>query len=135
MRCGAVLEDNRSALAEWVPRPPAVAAARSLNASGFDARDAWDNCSVIGKVGSQAGCGDCWAWSATQAFESALCIAGRHADVELSKVDTAECCAGALCGYSKSCTAGTPSAALLWLIHTGVVTGGAYNSSQGCRPG
>ena len=64
-----------------------------------------------------------------------MCIKGLlQTDEELSKEDTAECCNGALCGYSKSCTAGTPSAALLWIANRGVVSGGAYNSSQGCKP-
>lgn len=101
----------------------------------FDSRTMWPNCSVIGKVGSQAGCGDCWAWSATQTYEAFLCIKGQlSTSTELSKEDTAECCSGALCGYSKSCTAGTPSAALLWMTREGVVTGAGYNSSQGCKP-
>jgi len=101
----------------------------------FDSRTAWPNCTVIGKVGSQAGCGDCWAWSATQTYESFLCIKGElPPSTELSKEDTAECCTGALCGYSKSCTAGTPSAALLWMSRNGVVTGGGYNSTTGCKP-
>ena len=101
----------------------------------FDARGAWKNCSVIGRVGSQAACGDCWAWSATQAYESARCIAGRGPDQELSKQDMAECCTGALCGYSVGCKAGTPRAAMGWIAHgDGIVTGGMYNSSEGCKP-
>ena len=52
----------------------------------FDSRTSWPNCTIIGKVGSQAGCGDCWAWSATQVFESALCIKGLlPTDMVLSK--------------------------------------------------
>lgn len=102
----------------------------------FDARDAWGaNCTIIGKVGSQAACGDCWAWSATQAYESARCIAGRGPDEELSRQDMAECCFGAGCGYSKGCVAGTPRAAFSWIAHFGgISTGGMYNSSQGCKP-
>jgi tripeptidyl-peptidase I len=101
----------------------------------FDARDAWANCSIIGKVGSQSACGDCWAWSATQAYESVRCIAGKGPDEQLSRQDMAECCSGVACGYSKSCTAGTPRAALGWIAHDdGIVTGGMYNSSEGCKP-
>lgn len=101
----------------------------------FDAHTAWPHCSVIQHVGSQAGCGDCWAWSATQTFESSLCVLGLgKGDVLLSKQDTAQCCSGAACGYSVGCKAGTPSAAMRWMARAGLVTGGDWNSSQGCIP-
>jgi cathepsin B len=101
----------------------------------FDSRATWSNCSIIGKVGDQSGCGDCWAFSATQILESYLCIKGDlPGNVELSKLDAASCCSGSLCGFSKSCTAGTPFSAMLWMTINGVVTGGAFNSSEGCEP-
>lgn len=99
----------------------------------FDTRAAHPNCTVIGKVNDQASCGSCWAFSATQTVESVMCIAGKG-DVELSKEDTAQCCKGAMCGYSLGCQAGTPSAAMRWIQFDGVVTGGSYNSSVGCKP-
>ena len=128
--CGAILND---------PSYPNLSSKQPLAVgttfpTDFDTRTKWNNCTIIAKVGSQAGCGDCWAWSATQTFESYSCIKGTLNNIELSKEDTAECCKGALCGYSKSCTAGTPHAALLWMVHRGVVTGGAFNSSIGCKP-
>lgn len=54
--------------------------------------------------------------------------------MQLSKQDTAQCCFGAACGYSKGCDAGTPSAAMRWAARSGVVTGGDFNSTQGCTP-
>ena len=103
--------------------------------TSWDARTAWPNCTVIGHVMSQSACGDCWAVSATEVFESVSCIAGKlPTNIKLSKQDTAQCCAGGGCGYSKSCTAGTPHSAFMWFKESGVVTGGDYNSSSGCMP-
>ena len=138
--CGALLtESPTTALPDAAKQPTPDAAEQPTTPSSlpldFDSRTTWPNCTIIAKVGSQAGCGDCWAWSATQTMESFMCIKGLlKADEELSKEDTAECCSGALCGYSQSCTAGTPFAALTWIANRGVVSGGAYNSSQGCKP-
>ena len=86
-------------------------------------------------VTTQSACGDCWAVAATEVFESVSCIAGKlPRNVKLSKQDTAACCSGAGCGYSKSCDAGTPHSVFSWFRATGVVTGGDYNSSSGCMP-
>eukprot|EP00662_Eupelagonemidae_sp_cell21_P003807 gene3807-63687_t len=41
----------------------------------FDPRTQWPKCTVIGKVRNQAGCGSCWAFAATESFESRRCIA------------------------------------------------------------
>ena len=126
--CGAILDDKSYPILS--SKQPLV----QPFPTDFDTRTKWNNCTIIAKVGSQAGCGDCWAWSATQTFESYSCIKGTLNNIELSKEDTAECCNDALCGYSQSCTAGTPFAALTWMAHRGVVTGGSFNSSIGCKP-
>ena len=98
--CGALRDDRIITLAKKTIDNNSLPIA-------FDSRTTWSNCSIIGKVGSQAGCGDCWAWSATQVLESYMCIKGNlKPNIELSKLDTAACCRGSLCGGSKSCTAG-----------------------------
>lgn len=126
--CGTI-NDNRTLLSSKAKAP------MNNFPVDFDSRTHWSNCTIIGKVGSQAGCGSCWAWSATEVAESFMCIKGQlDTGIELSKLDTASCCSGAACGYSQSCTSGTPSAAMMWIERTGVVSGGAFNSSIGCEP-
>ena len=112
--------------------------------TSFDARDKWgSNCSVIGKVQDQSACGSCWAFGATESFESRRCVATGE-DIYFSADDTAGCCAGMKCGLSAGCGGGSPIAALEWMIHDGVlaagegvVSGGTYGAigaGDSCKP-
>eukprot|EP00051_Salpingoeca_urceolata_P026602 m.477863 g.477863 ORF g.477863 m.477863 type:complete len:371 (+) comp20972_c0_seq1:1524-2636(+) len=94
-------------------------------ATDFDSRTAWPNCTVISKVRDQSACGSCWAFGSTEAFEDRRCVATGK-DEEFSAMDTAGCCKGFLCGMSMGCNGGQPSAALNWMSHTGVVSGGDF---------
>jgi len=95
----------------------------------FDPRTKWPKCTVIGNVRNQAGCGSCWAFGATESFESARCIATGE-DKEFSADDTAACSSW----FGNGCGGGQPSSANSWFARTGVVTGGEYGSSDGCLP-
>jgi len=102
----------------------------------FDARTAWPKCSVISKVRDQSDCGSCWAFGSTEAFEDRRCVSSGN-DVEFSSDDTAGCCKGLSCGFSMGCNGGQPSAALNWMCHTGVVTGGDFTDigkGSSCKP-
>jgi len=101
--------------------------------SEFDARTAFSNCTVISTVRDQSSCGSCWAFSATESFESSRCVQTGE-DVQFSTMDTAGCCKGLFCGLSMGCGGGQQSAALKWMTRTGVVTGGDYGSNSGCKP-
>jgi len=96
----------------------------------FDARKQWPKCKSIGEIRDQSSCGSCWAISAAEMMSDRHCI---HKDGELFHFSTADinsCCEN--CG--DGCNGGYPSAAMNYWKREGVVSGGQYNSSQGCRP-
>lgn len=99
----------------------------------YDARTANPKCTVISTVRDQSSCGSCWAFSATESFESSRCIQ-KGEDVQFSVMDTAGCCRGLFCGLSMGCGGGQQGSALNWMTRTGVVTGGDYDSNSGCKP-
>eukprot|EP00756_Hemistasia_phaeocysticola_P034400 Hpha_TRINITY_DN16518_c3_g1::TRINITY_DN16518_c3_g1_i4::g.134213::m.134213/K01363/CTSB; cathepsin B len=95
----------------------------------FDARTQWSNCSVIGKVRNQAGCGSCWAFGATESFEGRRCIAtGKNFEYSAGQTSS---CSGL---FGNGCGGGQPSSAANWFVHTGVETGGEYGEDNGCVP-
>jgi cathepsin B len=99
----------------------------------YDARTANPKCTVISTVRDQSSCGSCWAFSATESFESSRCVQ-KGEDVQFSTMDTAGCCRGLFCGLSMGCGGGQQGSALNWMTRTGVVTGGDYDSNSGCKP-
>lgn len=103
----------------------------------FDSRTHWPNCTTIAHVRDQSACGSCWAFASTEAFSDRRCISTGE-DVLFSTEDTAACCDGIVCGGSRGCQGGQPSAALEWMTLFGVVTGGDYfnrtDKQGGCKP-
>jgi len=101
----------------------------------FNAAENWPQCAdVINHVRDQAGCGSCWAMASTEAFNDRMCIAHNYT-TELSAQDTASCCnlfGG--CFGSQGCDGGQPAEAWNYFVKTGIVTGGDYNSGEGCFP-
>ena len=97
----------------------------------FDAREQWPNCPTIQEVRDQGNCGSCWAFGAVEAMSDRICIASNAATiVRLSAEDMVSCCRA--CGFG--CSGGYPESAWAYWRSTGLVTGGNYNSKEGCQP-
>jgi len=97
----------------------------------FDARSNWPQCSSINFIRDQACCGSCWAVSSAGAMSDRHCIDSNGAvQVYISDEDIMSCCSA--CG--SGCEGGWPVSAFQYWQQTGVVTGGPYDSNQGCQP-
>ena len=71
------------------------------------------------------------AFGATEAMTDRICIQSNGAkQVHLSAEDLATCCSS--CGYG--CNGGFPESAWEYFRDSGIVTGGPYNSNEGCQP-
>lgn len=97
----------------------------------FDSRKNWPNCPTIQEIRDQGNCGSCWAFGATEAMSDRICISsGGKVNAHISAEDLLTCCWK--CG--DGCNGGYPEAAWKDFERKGLVTGGQYNSKQGCRP-
>eukprot|EP00455_Lapot_gusevi_P026684 TRINITY_DN2813_c0_g1_i2.p2 TRINITY_DN2813_c0_g1~~TRINITY_DN2813_c0_g1_i2.p2 ORF type:complete len:321 (+),score=89.51 TRINITY_DN2813_c0_g1_i2:73-1035(+) len=99
----------------------------------FDSRSQWGSiCPSVNEIRDQGNCGSCWAFGAAEAITDRTCIAsnGKVAP-HLSVEDVLSCC-GFWCGMG--CNGGQPSGAWTYWVNHGLVTGGNYNSNQGCAP-
>ncbi|XP_034232264.1 cathepsin B-like [Thrips palmi] len=97
----------------------------------FDARKEWPKCPTIGEIRDQGSCGSCWAFGAVEAMSDRICIASKgKKNVHVSAEDLVSCCSD--CGYG--CNGGDLEPAWNYWLETGLVSGGNYNSNEGCRP-
>ena len=97
----------------------------------FDSRTQWPMCPTIKEVRDQGDCGSCWAFGAVEAMSDRFCIKSKgKMMVHLSAEDLNDCCRS--CG--NGCNGGFPEAAWDYIKEEGLVTGGQYNSMQGCEP-
>jgi len=117
---------------------PKPSSAGALPAT-FDARQQWPQCPEIGFIRDQADCGSCWAVSSSAAMGDRTCIAYNAGNdgqgdqtktLYLSDEDVMACCT--FCG--QGCDGGYPEMAWQYWVRDGVVTGGPYDSKQGCLP-
>ncbi|CAN4081874.1 unnamed protein product [Withania somnifera] len=97
----------------------------------FDAREAWPNCSTIGRILVQGHCGSCWAFGAAESLSDRFCI-HYGLNVSLSANDILACC-GYLCG--DGCDGGYPLQAWQYFVRKGVVTEECdpYFDQEGCN--
>lgn len=125
--------DKKSVLPMVFPKPTGTLP------DTFDARQQWPQCPEIGFIRDQADCGSCWAVSSSAAMGDRTCIAynaGNDAggdatkSLYLSDEDVMSCCT--FCG--NGCDGGYPEMAWQYWVRDGVVTGGPYDSKQGCLP-
>jgi len=128
--CG-VRPDHKNVMKLLLKEKPAVSNSFAPPDT-FDSRTQWGaSCPTVGQVRDQAACGSCWAFGAVTAMSDRICIASQgKTQAHLSAEDMNSCCA--MCGMG--CNGGYPSAAWSYWQRTGVVTGGNYNSSEGCYP-
>ncbi|GFR67278.1 cathepsin B [Elysia marginata] len=97
----------------------------------FDPRTQWPNCPSLKEVRDQGDCGSCWAFGAVESMTDRLCIKSQgKTQFHFSAEDLMSCCRE--CG--QGCEGGFPSEAWMFYQHEGIVSGGPYNSSQGCQP-
>ncbi|XKL63622.1 hypothetical protein PGB90_005986 [Kerria lacca] len=99
----------------------------------FDARLRWPKCKSIGHIYDQGNCGSCWAVSATSVFTDRICIESNGKFTSLrSSQQTLSCCHK--CAGPDGCKGGWPQAAWDYFRRNGLVTGGDYDSNEGCQP-
>ncbi|CAG4983036.1 cathepsin B [Colias croceus] len=97
----------------------------------FDPRDKWPNCPTLNEIRDQGSCGSCWAFGAVEAMTDRYCIYSNGTKhFHFSAEDLLSCCP--ICGLG--CNGGMPTLAWEYWKHFGIVSGGNYNSSQGCLP-
>ncbi|XP_065086721.1 cathepsin B-like isoform X2 [Ochlerotatus camptorhynchus] len=96
----------------------------------FDARDHWPECPSLTQIRNQGCCGSCYATAVAAAMTDRWCIHSNGTQqFTFSTQDVTSCCP--TCG---DCTTGYPYRVLLHWKQHGFVSGGEYNSEQGCRP-
>lgn len=97
----------------------------------FDSRKQWKYCDSIQTLRDQGPCGSCWAVAGAAALSDRVCIATKGAfNSLLSAEQLVSCCFD--CGFG--CNGGYPDSAWTYFQQTGLVTGGDYDSGEGCQP-
>lgn len=97
----------------------------------FDSRTAWAMCPTISEIRDQGSCGSCWAFGAVEVMTDRDCIHSKgQKNFHYSAENLVSCCH--LCGFG--CNGGFPGTAFQYWVHSGIVSGGSFNSTQGCQP-
>ncbi|CAG2178500.1 unnamed protein product, partial [Oppiella nova] len=96
----------------------------------FDSRQQWPECRSLKVIRDQGACGSCWAVSTVSAISDRICIASKgKQQVEISVEDLLSCTHIGSCAHG-----GEPWYAHQEYIDRGLVSGGDYDSHEGCLP-
>jgi len=115
----------------YLPKPKNLLLGIESIPENFDPREKWPECPTIKEIRDQGGCGSCWAFGAVTAMSDRICIHSKgKMHVHVSSEDLLSCCYS--CGFG--CNGGFPGAAWSYWTKKGLVSGGTYNSHQGCQP-
>lgn len=102
---------------------------RSSLPDNFDPREKWPNCPSLNEIRDQGACGSCWAFGAVSAMTDRYCIQSNGKQFHFSAEDLLSC------SNVGDCPRGGDSvAAWNYWVSNGLVSGGNYDSRQGCRP-
>lgn len=122
------LKDDYSAKLQILEHDAEITAALPKN---FEPREKWPNCPSLNEIRDQGSCASCWAFGAVEAMTDRYCIYSNGTkQFHFSAEDLISCCE--TCGLG--CIGGVHTAAWKYWKHVGLVSGGNYKSSQGCRP-
>nr|CAI5828723.1 unnamed protein product [Callosobruchus analis] len=95
----------------------------------FDARKQWSKCESISLIRDQSGCASGWAVSAASVMSDRACIhSNETSQLRISAEDIVECM-----GEGYGCDGGFVEAAFDFWRNHGVVSGGEYNTTDGCK--
>lgn len=96
----------------------------------FDARNKWPNCPTLNEIRDQGECGSCWAFGSIEAMTDRVCIFSNGTKhFHFSAEDVVTCNT-----ESFGCNGGGLTAAWEEWVDVGYVSGGNYNSREGCKP-
>ncbi|CAH0387792.1 unnamed protein product [Bemisia tabaci] len=97
----------------------------------FDLRNKYPNCPSLFWVFEQSNCGGCYAIASASAMSDRICIASKGAKKpKVSAESIISCCNK--CG--RGCGGGYVDKVWLHFKREGDITGGEYNSYEGCQP-
>merc|ERR1719384_2883491 len=101
----------------------------------FDPRDKWGAmCPSLYTITDQGACASSWAMAGATAFSDRVCIQTNGAiNKTFSTQDVLECCHGCV-SFQGGCEGGYMPQNWISFMNYGIVTGGDYNSNQGCKP-
>jgi cathepsin B len=96
----------------------------------FDARTKWPKCKSIGHIRDQSECGACWAFGSVEAMTDRICIASNGEKNPILSAAHLSACDK----KDGGCHGGLLTTAYDFYQQEGIVTGGDFNSNQGCWP-
>ncbi|KAJ3625007.1 hypothetical protein MTP99_018590 [Tenebrio molitor] len=130
------IEIIRSSRERSAPLPRSYPA--TVIPKNFDARERWPQCESLRNVANQGLCGSCWALSTSLLMTDRLCIASNGTDnFRFSAEELLTCCPS--CNERRdspiTCeNGGNAAKALIHWVRNGVVSGGSFQSEEGCKP-